>query len=84
MHERNGIVTAAAITALVCASGASAQKDAAEKAQEGSIDHWIEYYKAEQRKSVAPSPQAPAAPADQPAPAERTESVTSPQGKTTQ
>ena len=73
---------AAAIAALGCASGVLAQKDAAEKAQEGGIDHWIEYYKAEQRKPAAPSPQAPAAPADRPAPVERTESGALPPGKT--
>ena len=73
---------AAAIAALGCASGALAQKDAAEKAQEGGIDHWIEYYKAEQRKPAAPSPPAPAAPADRPAPVERTESGALPKEKT--
>ena len=73
---------AAAIAALGCASGALAQKDAAEKAQEGGIDHWIEYYKAEQRKPAAPSPPAPAASADRPAPVERTESGALPKEKT--
>jgi len=82
MHEQKRIVIAAAIVALGFAGGASAQKDAAEKAQEGSIDHWIEYYKVEQRKPAAPPPQAPVPPpVDRTAP-ERTESVTSPEGKT--
>jgi len=36
-------VIAAAIAALGFASGALAQEDAAEKAKEGGIDHWIEY-----------------------------------------
>jgi hypothetical protein len=75
-------VIAAAIAALGFAGAASAQKDAAEKAQEGGIDHWIEYYKGEQRKPAAPSPQAPAAPADRPAPVERTGSSASPREKT--
>ena len=41
---------AAAIACLGFAHTAYAQKDAAEKAREGGIEHWIEYYKAEQRK----------------------------------
>ena len=44
---------AAAIAAFGFVSPASAQKDAAEKAKEGGIKHWIEYYKAEQRKFPA-------------------------------
>ncbi len=32
------------------APAAAAQKDAAEKAREGSIEHWIEFYEAERRK----------------------------------
>ncbi|MBI3527536.1 MAG: hypothetical protein HY067_06160 [Betaproteobacteria bacterium] len=80
---------AAAIAALGFASGALAQKGAAEKAQEGGIDHWIEYYKAEQRKPAATSPQErtvapinPAAPVDRAAPVERTESGASQREKT--
>ena len=70
MHEQKGIVIAAAIAALGFAGAASAQKDAAEKAKEGGIDHWIEYYKGEQRKPAAPSPPAPvASPVDRAAPA---------------
>ena len=85
MHERKGIVTAAAIAALGCASGALAQKDAAEKAREGGIDHWIEYYKGEQRKPAAPSPPtAVVSPTDRASPVERTESGTSPKEKTNQ
>jgi len=37
---------AAALVALTFADPLSAQKDAAEKAKEGAIEHWIEYYKA--------------------------------------
>ena len=43
----------AAIAALGFVGPVWAQKDAAEKAKEGSIEHWIEYYKAEQRKPTA-------------------------------
>jgi len=75
-------VTAAAIAALGCASGALAQKGAAEKAQEGGIDHWIEYYKGEQRKPAAPSaPAAVASPTERAVPAGRTESGALPKEK---
>ena len=57
MHGRKEFLIAAAIAALVHAPAANAQKDAAEKAREGSIEHWIEYYKAEQRKLEVPSGQ---------------------------
>ena len=82
MHEQKGIVIAAAIAALGFTNSTLAQMDAAEKAQEGGIDHWIEYYKGEQRKPAVPTPQSPASPADRPAPVERTESNASPQEKT--
>ncbi len=70
------------VAALGFASGAPAQKDAAEKAQEGAIDHWIEYYKREQRKpAAAPNLQESAAsPADRAAPTEQT-GTSSPQEK---
>jgi hypothetical protein len=55
-------VIAAAIAMLGLTGEVSAQKDAAEKAQEGSIEHWIEYYKAQQRKPAATPPPQPAAP----------------------
>ena len=43
---------------LTFATPVSAQKDAAEKAKEGGIEHWIEYYKANQPKaSSKPAPQ---------------------------
>jgi len=56
---------------------AAAQKDAAEKAKEGGIDHWIEYYKAEQRKPAATPPPQPTSP-----PAGQAVPNTSTQGKT--
>jgi hypothetical protein len=76
-------VIAAAIAALGFAGVAPAQKDAAEKAKEGGIEHWIEYYKGEQRKPAAPSPQEPVtAPVDPVAPVERTGSGASPREET--
>jgi hypothetical protein len=63
VHEQKGFVIAAAIAVLGIAQGAEAQKDAAEKAQEGGIDHWIEYYKAQQRKPAAPPRPQPEVPA---------------------
>jgi hypothetical protein len=82
MHEQKGILIAAAIAALVVGSGAFAQKDAAEKAKEGGIDHWIEYYKAERGKPAAASlPQRAVRPGDAVAPAGRAESDGSSKGK---
>ena len=73
---------AAAIAALGFTGGALAQKDAAEKAQEDGIDHWIEYYKGEQRKPVPPSPPtAVVSPTDRASPVERTESGALPKDK---
>jgi hypothetical protein len=64
VHEQKRFVIAAAVAVVGLAGEASAQKDAAEKAREGGIEHWIEYYKAEQRKP-APVPAQPAsAPVD--------------------
>lgn len=81
MHDQKRIVIAAAIAAFGFASAGSAQKDAAEKAKEGSIEHWIEYYKGEQRKPAASPPEPVAAPVDRAAPAEPTESGASPRIK---
>lgn len=73
------VVTAA----LGLASGAAAQTDAAQKAKEGGIDHWIEYYKAEQRKPGAVSPpESTTLPADRTVPVERVGPDTSAQDKT--
>jgi hypothetical protein len=85
VHEQKEFVIAkviaAAIALAVASSGfariASAQKDAAEKAREGGIEHWIEYYKGEQRKPAAPaSPQPAAPPASQAAPGASTQDKT--------
>ena len=68
----------AAIAALGFASPAAAQKDAAEKAKEGSVDHWIEFYRTEQRKST----QEPLPPSvDRAVPAERPGSGAAPPDK---
>ena len=67
MYEQKGFVIAVAITAMFFSCGAVAQKDAAEKAKEGGIDHWIEYYKAGQRKPAASPAQPAPTPAGQPA-----------------
>ncbi len=53
--------------ALACT--AAAQKDAAEKAQEGNVDNWIEYYK--KQREPAASPQSPSAGRSPAAEAER-------------
>jgi hypothetical protein len=44
---------------LAFSAKATAQNDAAEKAQEGDIGHWIEYYKARQGTPDAQPAQAP-------------------------
>ena len=77
MHEQKGFVIAVAIAALIFSCGAAAQKDAAEKAKEGGIDHWIEYYKAGQRKPAAtPPPQPAASPASPAVPSASTQDKT--------
>jgi hypothetical protein len=40
--------------AACCGSPVFAQQDAAQKATEGAIDHWIEYYKEQRGQSPAP------------------------------
>jgi hypothetical protein len=82
VHEQKGFVIATVIAAAIAvaiacldfAHIASAQKDAAEQAREGGIEHWIEYYKAEQRKRSATPPREPA---DRTAPAEKSAPATS-------
>jgi len=72
-------VIAVAIPALGLADGATVPEEAAEKAQKGGIDHWIEYYKGEQRKPATKPPEEPAAsPVNGTAPAGRSDSATSP------
>jgi hypothetical protein len=44
-------VIAAMVAACAYGGSVSAQQDAAQKAMEGGIDHWIEYYKGQQSRS---------------------------------
>jgi hypothetical protein len=60
VYEPKGFVIAAVVAACANGSSTSAQEDAAQKAKEGSIDHWIEYYKEQQSRLPAPPRQAPA------------------------
>ena len=58
MHERQTALTGAVLAlTLLVAVPARAEKDAAMKAREGEINHWIEYY----RKDREPAPASPAA-----------------------
>ncbi|HEX7813196.1 MAG TPA: hypothetical protein VF460_14920 [Burkholderiales bacterium] len=40
---------------LLLACSALAQKDAAEKVQEGNVNNWIEYYKRQRESAATPS-----------------------------
>lgn len=51
---------AVAVALFGFADAAMGQKDAAEKAKEGGIDHWIEYYKADKQKPATLPGNAPA------------------------
>jgi hypothetical protein len=68
MHERQAALIRAIISAalLMSAWPAAGQRDAAVKAQEGDINHWIEYYRTNgaampsgQRRSEPPSSSVP-------------------------
>jgi hypothetical protein len=57
MHARKRFVIACALGLLAGSAQSPAQNGAAEKAREGDIEHWIDYYKAGQRGSAAqPAP----------------------------
>ncbi len=58
MHEKTGILTAALVFCLGSVA-ATAQKDAAQRASEGGVDHWIEYYKAQRENAAARSEPGP-------------------------
>jgi len=59
MHERQAALTGAILAlTFLAAMPARAEKDAATKAQEGEINHWIEYY----RKNREPAAVPPATP----------------------
>lgn len=58
MHERQTALTGAILALmLLVAAPARGEKDAAMKAREGEINHWIEYY----RKDRQPAAASPAA-----------------------
>jgi hypothetical protein len=62
MHAGEVALIRAGLSALlftVIACPALAQKDAAEKVQEGNVNNWIEYYR--QQREAAPSPPSAAA-----------------------
>jgi len=55
MHERQATVIGAILAlTLLAAAPARAEKDAATKAQEGEINHWIEYYRKDRKPAAAP------------------------------
>lgn len=58
---------AVAVALFGFADAATGQKDAAEKAKEGGIDHWIEYYKAEKQKPATLPPEPATLPGNAPA-----------------
>ena len=60
MHERQTALTGPILALmLLVAMPSRAEKDAAMKAREGEINHWIEYYRKnrQQAPSVAPASQ---------------------------
>lgn len=60
MHERQAALTGAILAlTLLAVAPACAENDAATKAREGEINHWIEYYRKNRRQTppVAPAPQ---------------------------
>jgi hypothetical protein len=64
MHERQAALTGAILAlTFLAAMPARAEKDAATKAQEGEINHWIEYYRKNREPAAVPpaTPQAGAA-----------------------
>lgn len=55
MHERQTALTGAILAlALLGAAPAQSAKDAATKAQEGELNHWIEYYRKAREPAAAP------------------------------
>ncbi len=56
MHERQTALTGAVLALiLLVAVPARAEKDAAMKAREGEINHWIEYYRKDREPAAASS-----------------------------
>ena len=61
MHERQAALIGAILAlTFLAAMPARAEKDAATKAQEGEINHWIEFY----RRNREPAAMPPATPPD--------------------
>jgi len=55
MHERQTALTGAILALMILtAAPAHAEKDAAIKAQEGNVDHWIEFYRKNREPAAAP------------------------------
>ena len=56
MHERQAALTGAILAlTFLAAMPARAEKDAATKAQEGEINHWIEYYRKNREPAAVPA-----------------------------
>ena len=56
MHERQAALIGAILAlTFLAAMPARAEKDAATKAQEGEINHWIEYYRKDRAPAAASS-----------------------------
>jgi len=58
MHKRKAALTGTILALTLLAAPAPAEKDAATKAREGDVNHWIEYY----RKNREPAATLPATP----------------------
>lgn len=54
MHERQAALIGAILALTLPAAAARAEKDAATKAREGEINHWIEYYRKDREPAAAP------------------------------
>ena len=77
MHERQAALIGAILAlTFLAAMPARAEKDAATKAQEGEINHWIEYY----RKNREPAAVPPATPQGGVASGEEREKRNTPDG----
>jgi hypothetical protein len=55
MHERQAALIGAVLALiLLVATPTRAEKDAATRAREGDINHWIEYYRKNREPAAAP------------------------------
>jgi hypothetical protein len=59
MHKRQAALTGAILALTLLAAPTRAEEDAATKAREGDVNHWIEYYRKnhQQPQPVAPGRQ---------------------------